>query len=106
MRGMLRLVISALVASGLACAPAYTKVAPNPVDVRAVAAIDCTLRLTSDTMHDMVMMQDSAGTPEACRAACERYVQAVLIPMRDAMTILRYTCRLRDEVVADVDLKA
>lgn len=52
------------------------------------------------------MMQDTAHTADACRAACERYAQATLLPLREAMTVLRYTCRLRDEVVAEVDLKA
>lgn len=105
---MIRHVISALAVTALTvpATPVLAEEAPRPVEVRAVAAIDCTLRLTSETMQDAPMMQDTAHTADTCRAACERYAQATLLPLREAMTVLRYTCRLRDEVVAEVDLKA
>ncbi|MDR7103525.1 hypothetical protein [Croceicoccus sp. BE223] len=97
---------AAIASLALAPPPVLAGEAPRPVDVRAVAAIDCTLRLTSDTMTDVPMMQDTAHDAAACRAACERYAAAELVPLREAMTVLRYTCLLRDEVVAEVDLKA
>ena len=88
---------------GLASMPAGAE-SPRPVDVRAKNDMDCSLRLTNDSVEDTMMMQDTTGSVEACRAACAAYEEQWLAPMREASTVLRYACLYRNDVIAEVDL--
>lgn len=96
------LIIPALVMA----APAAHATPGKPVDIRARNSLDCTLYFTNDYVEDVIMMQDATGSPDACRAACDRYAQESLIGMREAVYVLRYTCLFRETVVAAVDLKS
>ncbi|AKM09627.1 hypothetical protein [Croceicoccus naphthovorans] len=91
-----------LAAPAFAAEPAQR---PNVTDIRKRAALDCTFRLTNDYVQNIIMMQDTTWSPEACRASCARFAQEAIVSMRDAVYVLRYTCHYREGLVADVDLK-
>lgn len=102
------IVLLAALAPGLA-APVFaaepTKPRPDVARIRAIASLDCTLSFTNDYIDDLVLMQDTTHSPEACVASCARYAERELVYMRDRVRVLRYTCIYRNGVVADVDLK-
>lgn len=106
MRGTLHLTALVL---GLTTAPVVPAEAQESRDSRAIRqldALDCTFRLTNDHVHDVIMMQDSTLSPDACISACARFAQGSVISMRDAVKVLRYTCEYRGQPVANVDLKS
>ncbi|WP_156500320.1 hypothetical protein [Croceicoccus bisphenolivorans] len=78
---------------------------PSVADIRKRNALDCTFRLTNDYVQDIILMQDTTFSPDACKASCARFAEDAVVSMRDAVYVLRYTCHYRDGLVADVDLK-
>lgn len=73
--------------------------------IRARAMLDCTLKFTNDYVQDLVLMQDTTFSPEACRVSCADYAEKSLVSMRDAVRVLRYACFYRADLIANVDLK-
>lgn len=77
----------------------------DPRAIRQRQTLDCTFRLTNDHVQDVIMMQDATLSPDACVAACAKFAEESVVSMRDAVSILRYTCEYRGKRVADVNLK-
>ncbi|GGD31965.1 hypothetical protein [Croceicoccus pelagius] len=93
---------------GLVTAPVLPVAAQESRDPRAIRqrnALDCTFRLTNDYIKDVILMQDTTFSPEACATACARFAEQSVVSMRDAVYVLRYTCEYRGQLVANVDLK-
>lgn len=86
-------------------APAAAQESRDPRAIRQRAALDCTFRLTNDYIKDVILMQDTTFSPDACASSCARFAEKSVISMREAVYVLRYTCEYRGRMVADVDLK-